>query len=92
MAVRNAYGTQVDSFRSPVDPGPAPGLEGFECIFIRAPMLEGLGPGVEVLARVGGRPVLVRQANVWAATFHPELGEDARVHREWLGLGLPATG
>lgn len=80
-AVRNAYGTQVDSFAAPVDAGALPALAGLRCVFIRAPRLTQLGPGVAVLARVDGEPVLVRQGNVFAATFHPELTEDARVHR-----------
>ena len=79
-AVRNAYGTQVDSFAASVDAGAAPELAGLRCVFIRAPQLTALGPGVEVLARVDGRPVLVREGNVLAATFHPELTDDARVH------------
>ena len=53
-------------------------------VFIRAPRIVRVGPGVEVLARVGGEPVLVRSGATWAATFHPELSEDARVHRAWL--------
>jgi 5'-phosphate synthase pdxT subunit len=80
VAVRNAYGTQVDSFIAPADPGAAAGLEGLRCVFIRAPRLREPGPGVEVLARVDGEPVLVREGNRFAATFHPELGEDPRVH------------
>jgi 5'-phosphate synthase pdxT subunit len=80
-AVRNAYGTQVDSFAAPVDAGAAPGLAGLHCVFIRAPQLKALGPGVEVLARVEGLPVLVRQGCVLAATFHPEITDDPRVHR-----------
>lgn len=84
-AVRNAYGTQVDSFVAPVDAGAAAGLEGLRCVFIRAPQLRALGPGVEVLARVDGAPVLVRQANRLAATFHPELTDDPRVHALLLG-------
>ncbi len=80
-AVRNAYGTQVDSFAATVDDGAAPELAGLHCVFIRAPQLKDLGAGTEVLARVDGRPVLVRQGNVLAATFHPELTPDARVHR-----------
>jgi 5'-phosphate synthase pdxT subunit len=79
-SVRNAYGTQVDSFAAEVDPGAAPGLEGLRCIFIRAPRLRDLGPEVEVLARVDGSPVLVRQGRLLAATFHPELTDDLRVH------------
>lgn len=79
-AVRNAYGTQVDSFVAPADAGAAPGLEGLRCVFIRAPRLRDPGAGVEVLAKVDGEPVLLRQRNVFAATFHPELTDDARVH------------
>jgi 5'-phosphate synthase pdxT subunit len=79
-ARRNAYGSQVDSFAAEVDPGAAEGLEGLRCTFIRAPQLVHPGPDVEVLARVEGRPVLVRQGRVLAATFHPELGDDPRVH------------
>ena len=80
-AVRNAYGTQVDSFIAQVDEGAAPGLEGLRCGFIRAPRLKDAGTGVEVLARVDGEPVLLRQRSVLAATFHPEVTDDARVHR-----------
>jgi 5'-phosphate synthase pdxT subunit len=80
-AVRNAYGTQVDSFAAPVDEDASPAVAGLRCVFIRAPQLKDLGAGVEVLARVDGRPVLVRQGNVLAATFHPEITEDARVHQ-----------
>lgn len=81
VAVRNAYGTQVDSFAAEVDPGAARGLEGLRCVFIRAPRWKDLGDGIEVLARVDGEPVLVRQGSVLAATFHPELTDDPRVHR-----------
>ena len=84
VACRNAYGTQLDSFIAPADEA-APGLEGLECVFIRAPALEELGEDVEVLARVDGRPVLVRQGRVWASTFHPELTDDLRVHAAVLG-------
>ena len=86
-AVRNAYGTQVDSFATPVDDDVAPGLEDMRCVFIRAPQLTDPGPGVEVLARVDGRPVLMRERNVMAATFHPELTSDPRVHELLLGMG-----
>lgn len=79
-SVRNGYGTQVDSFAAEVDPGAAPGLEGLRCVFIRAPRLRDLGSEVEVLARVDGSPVLVRQGKLLAATFHPELTDDLRVH------------
>jgi len=90
-AVRNAYGTQVDSFVATVDAGAAAGLEGLRCVFIRAPRLRDPGPDVEVLARVDGEPVLLRQRNCLAATFHPELTDDARVHALLRG-GMSAPG
>ncbi|HEY7112910.1 MAG TPA: pyridoxal 5'-phosphate synthase glutaminase subunit PdxT [Thermoanaerobaculia bacterium] len=75
---RNAYGRQVDSFVGSVE---APALGGeIPAVFIRAPRIRRVGPGVEVLATRGGEPVLVRQGNVAAATFHPELTGDSRVH------------
>ncbi|MCR9097737.1 MAG: pyridoxal 5'-phosphate synthase glutaminase subunit PdxT [bacterium] len=79
-AERNAYGTQADSFVAPADPDPAGDFADMECVFIRAPLLHAPGEGVEVLARVDGAPVLVRQGNRFACTFHPELTEDLRVH------------
>ena len=79
VAVRNAYGTQVDSF-SAFGEEPAPGFEDLRCVFIRAPQLRHPGEGVEVLLRVDGWPVLVRQGNIFASTFHPELTPDTRVH------------
>jgi len=85
-AVRNAYGTQVDSFAAAVDDDAAPGLEDLRCVFIRAPRLTKPGSGVEVLARVDGLPVLMRERNVMAATFHPELTSDSRVHALFLDL------
>jgi 5'-phosphate synthase pdxT subunit len=100
-AERNAYGTQLDSFIAPVDAASADDRaagnastewEGMECVFIRAPRLSQLGPSVEVLARVDGEPVLVRQGRRWACTFHPELTDDLRVHRVLLeGLTAPLT-
>jgi 5'-phosphate synthase pdxT subunit len=76
---RNAYGRQADSFISDVE---APGLGGrLPAVFIRAPKIRRAGPGVEVLATLHGEPVLVRQGNILAATFHPELTPDGRVHR-----------
>lgn len=88
VAVRNAYGTQVDSFAAEVDEGAAPGLEGLRCVFIRAPQLRPTHPSVEVLARVDGRPVLVREGHIFAATFHPELTDDPRVHELVLAGGV----
>jgi len=82
---RNAYGTQLDSFAATVDAdGDSDGFRGLRAIFIRAPRMIRVGRGVEVLARVGGDPVFVRSGPLWAATFHPELGEDDRVHRALL--------
>lgn len=78
VALRNDYGTQVDSFAAPVDPGGV--LSDMRCVFIRAPRFEELGSAVEVIATVDGDPVLVRDGNVFAATFHPELTDDDRVH------------
>jgi 5'-phosphate synthase pdxT subunit len=86
VAVRNAYGTQVDSFAATADPGGDPAFAGMRCVFIRAPKLRRPGPAVEVLVRVGGEPVLVRQGRILAATFHPELTDDPRVHRALLEL------
>jgi 5'-phosphate synthase pdxT subunit len=77
VAVRNAYGTQVDSFAATAEGA----LAGLRCVFIRAPRLCRLGPEVEVLATVDDWPVCVRQANVLATTFHPELTPDRRVQR-----------
>jgi 5'-phosphate synthase pdxT subunit len=82
VAVRNAYGTQVDSFAAVADSK----LEDLRCVFIRAPRLRRPGPDVEVLARVDGWPVFVRQGRVLATTFHPELSGDPRVHQLLLDL------
>lgn len=80
---RNAYGRQVHSFEALLDvPSLGSRVTG---VFIRAPRLRALGPGVEVLARHEGEPVLVRQGSVLAATFHPEVSGDDGLHRAWLG-------
>lgn len=76
---RNAYGRQIDSSIE-LTPSELPG-DPLEMVFIRAPRILETGPEVEVLARRGGFPVLVRQGNLMAATFHPELSADRRVHR-----------
>ena len=83
-AERNAYGTQTDSFVAPADPDGAGDFANMECVFIRAPRLLAPGPDVDVLARVDGNPVLVRQGNRFACTFHPELTDDLRVHAALL--------
>lgn len=79
---RNAFGRQVDSFEAELD---VDGLESpFHGVFIRAPVVERAGEGVEVLAQVDGKPVLVREGHVLAAAFHPELSDDNRIHRMFL--------
>lgn len=95
LARRNDYGRQADSFEAPVEVdgiagGPFPG------VFIRAPRIAEVGPGVEPFARLGKEVVGVRQGNAIALAFHPELSGDARIHRLWLaqldaGLGRPHT-
>jgi 5'-phosphate synthase pdxT subunit len=87
-AERNAYGTQLDSFVAPADPGGDPAFAGIECVFIRAPRLLAPGPGVEVLVRVDGAPVLVRQGRRFACSFHPELTADDRVHAALVEAAL----
>ena len=86
---RNAYGRQVDSFiaESATTLGDSP----LEMVFIRAPRIERVGPGVEVLARQANDPVLVRQGKVLVATFHPELSEDKRVHEAFLDMAKNGT-
>jgi 5'-phosphate synthase pdxT subunit len=79
---RNAYGRQIDSS---IRTGEFQGSP-IEMVFIRAPRIERVGEGVEVLAREGQDPVLVRQGRAMAATFHPELSDDARVHRAFLDV------
>jgi 5'-phosphate synthase pdxT subunit len=76
---RNAYGRQIDSVIVTAETELAGGP--LEMVFIRSPRIAQTGPGVEVLARRDGFPVLVRQGRILAATFHPELSHDRRVHR-----------
>jgi len=82
---RNAYGTQIDSFRAPLRTS-VPGAEELEGVFIRAPKIVWTGPGVEVLALHDGNPVLVREGNILGATFHPELIPGAFIHTWFLGF------
>jgi 5'-phosphate synthase pdxT subunit len=84
---RNAYGRQVDSRIAEVEfagdeATAAP--DKMEAVFIRAPIIRRTGPGVKVLATYAGDPVLVEQGPHLAATFHPELTADSRVHRLFL--------
>lgn len=79
---RNAYGRQIDSSIRQGKLGSTP----IEMVFIRAPKIERVGPSVEVIATEGNDPVAVRQGKTMAATFHPELSEDTRVHQTFLEL------
>jgi len=81
---RNAYGRQIDSTILH-EPTSLPGGP-IEMVFIRAPRITRTGPEVEILARRDGSPVLVRQGNLLAATFHPELSSDTRVHKLFLDM------
>lgn len=81
---RNAYGRQIDSDILTADTS-LPGGP-LEMVFIRAPRIAEVGDGVDVLATRDGAPVLIRQQNILAATFHPELSEDRRVHRYFLQM------
>jgi 5'-phosphate synthase pdxT subunit len=81
---RNAYGRQKES--SIHEATTRLGGKPLEMVFIRAPKIVAAGKDVEVLATEGGNPVLVRQGKVMAATFHPELSADTRVHQEFLKL------
>ena len=81
---RNAYGTQVDSFEAELEcEALGPGAT-FPGVFIRAPRFTRVGPGVEVVASHRGEPVGVRQGPLVALAFHPELTNDARLHRWFL--------
>jgi pyridoxal 5'-phosphate synthase pdxT subunit len=92
---RNAFGRQVDSFEAPVTLRDLPGPP-FHAVFIRAPWVERVGPAVQVLGRVpaadrpDGRIVAVRQGNLLATAFHPELAGDLRVHRLFVELASEA--
>jgi 5'-phosphate synthase pdxT subunit len=90
---RNAYGRQLDSFEADIDV-PALGDEPLHAVFIRAPIVSDVGPGVEILATDPlGRTVAVRQGRLLATAFHPELTSDRRFHRalvEMIGAGARA--
>jgi 5'-phosphate synthase pdxT subunit len=84
---RNAFGRQVDSFEADLAiEGMGEGVtdQPMHAVFIRAPVVERIGTGVDVLATVEGRPVLCRQGPVIVAAFHPELGDDPRLHELFL--------
>jgi pyridoxal 5'-phosphate synthase pdxT subunit len=81
---RNAYGRQVASFEADLELlGEEERLRG---VFIRAPRVAEVGPGVEVLAELDGEPVLLREGRIIVAAFHPELTDDTRVHERFLDL------
>lgn len=89
---RNAFGRQVDSFEQPLPIAPL-SPEPYNCIFIRAPVVIRVGPGVDVLASLDdGRPVAVRQGNLLATAFHPELTRDPRVHQYFVNLAQGNSG
>ena len=83
---RNAYGRQIDSFETEI-PVPALGEDSFRAVFIRAPAIEEIGPGVEPLARLeDGQVVAAREGNLLVTAFHPELTADTRFHAYFLGM------
>ena len=79
---RNAFGRQVDSFEGAINSS----VGDFHGVFIRAPRIERVGDEVEVLGSINDEPVLVRQGNVLAASFHPELSNDARLHEYFVSI------
>lgn len=81
---RNAFGRQVDSFEGDIPFGSL--ADPVHAVFIRAPWVERVGPGVEVLARAAGHVVAVRQGNVLATAFHPEMTGDRRIHQLFVDL------
>ena len=86
---RNAYGRQVASFEADLDLGD--GDRPFCGVFIRAPRVRDVGPGVEVLAQLDGEPELLRDGGVLVASFHPELTHDPRIHERFLELVTEGT-
>jgi 5'-phosphate synthase pdxT subunit len=83
---RNGYGRQLDSFETDLAVRGLPADEPFHGVFIRAPRVEAVGPDVDVLSSYDGDPVLVRQGQLLAACFHPELTDDVRLHAQFVDL------
>jgi 5'-phosphate synthase pdxT subunit len=85
---RNAYGRQVDSFEADIEVG---GLrDPFRAVFIRAPVVERVGPDVEVVATHDGSPVVVREGALLASSFHPEMTADGRLHELFVEMAKRA--
>ena len=80
---RNAFGRQIRSFEADLE---IPGVDGepVRAVFIRAPWIAEHGAGVEVLASVGGHPVAAREGSLFVISFHPELGDDRRLHESFV--------
>jgi 5'-phosphate synthase pdxT subunit len=90
-ARRNAFGRQLQSFEADLAVEGI-GEEPLRAVFIRAPWIERLGPGVEVLASWDGHPVAVREGGVLACAFHPELTDDSRLHALFMAITTRARG
>jgi 5'-phosphate synthase pdxT subunit len=89
VAARNAFGRQLQSFEADLEVEGA-GDEPLRAVFIRAPWVERHGPGVEVLASYDGHPVAIREGNVLACAFHPELTDDPRFHAIFMAMATAA--
>lgn len=87
---RNAFGRQLHSFEEDLVIEGL-GEEPLRAVFIRAPWVEDGGPGVEVLAEVGGHPVAVRDRNILAVAFHPELTDDSRMHALFMAIATSSA-
>lgn len=87
--LRNAYGRQIAS--DVVRGATTLKSEPLEMVFIRGPIIESVGPGVEVLAEYAGKPALVQKGRIMAATFHPELTNDTTVHQHFLNFAAQET-
>jgi len=89
IAKRNAFGRQLQSFEADIEVEGA-GDEPLRAVFIRAPWVESHGDGVEVLASYDGHPVAIREGNVLACAFHPELTDDPRFHAIFMAMTTAA--
>jgi 5'-phosphate synthase pdxT subunit len=85
---RNAFGRQVDSFEADIDTN----VGTFHGVFIRAPRIESVGDSVQILGTLGDEPVLVRNSNVLAASFHPEISGDTRLHEYFVSSIVQTVG